>query len=205
MPAACARLETAHGWPAARIRASSSVSEHRAIAQTHACHAVKLGEGFSNNQSSCCFSADALPKGLRPPAENPESIRPRPAPHPRLRICAAARFHKGRLCQLAGGVVGLTEEHHICTRVHRIRDGFRHRKIVFFPQEMPFHRAACRFKGGGILGKSGGRYQCSAGLCSQRQPEDEVCRAVAAQQPFGGHSLSHRQFFSRRARHSGSG
>ena len=106
------------------------------------------------------------------------------------------RFHKGRLCQLAGGVVGLTEEHHICTRVHRVQEILRHRKIVFFPQKMPFHRAACRFKGGGILGKSGGRYQCSAGLCSQRQPEDEVCRAVAAQQPFGGHSLSHRQFFT---------
>ena len=94
---------------------------------------------------------------------------------------AQQRLHKGRLCQLAGGVVGLTEEHHICTRVHRVQEIFRHRKIVFFPQKMPFHRAACRFKGGGILGKSGGRYQCSAGLCSQRQPEDEVCRAVAAE------------------------
>ena len=109
---------------------------------------------------------------------------------------AQQRFHKGRLCQLAGGVVGLTEEHHICTRAHRVQEIFRHRKIVFFPQKISFHRAACRFKGGGILGKSGGRYQCSAGLCSQRQPEDEVCRAVAAQQPFGGHSLSHRQFFT---------
>ena len=106
------------------------------------------------------------------------------------------RLHKGRPGQLTGGVVGLTEEHHICTRVHCIKDGVRHRKIVFFLQKMPFHRAACHFKGGGILGKSGGRYQCSAGLCSQRQPEDEVCRAVAAQQPFGGHTLSHRQLFT---------
>ena len=39
---------------------------------------------------TCWFSAAALRKGSAPRAENPESIRPRPALHPRPRICAAA-------------------------------------------------------------------------------------------------------------------
>ena len=102
-------------------------------------------------------------------------------------------FHKGRLGQLAGRVVGLAEEHHLDARVHRIQDIFRHRKIIFFPQKMPLHRAAHGFKGCGIFGKGRGCHQCGAGLCGQHQPEDQVCCAVAAQKAFGGHILGHSQ------------
>ena len=109
---------------------------------------------------------------------------------------AQQRFHKGRLCQLAGGVVGLTEEHQIDARVHRIKDGVRHRKIVFLLQKMPLHPAVHSFQCRGVLGEGGCRHKGGAGLFGQRQPEDEVCRAVAAQQPFGGHTLSHRQLFT---------
>ena len=80
--------------------------------------------------------------------------------------------------------------------MHGIKDGVRHRKIAFLPQEMPLYGAARHLKGGGILRNSGRRHKGGAGLFGQRQPEDEVCRAVAAEQPFGGHTLSHRQFFS---------
>ena len=109
---------------------------------------------------------------------------------------AQQRFHKGRPGQLAGGVVGLTEEHQIDARVHCIKDGVRHRKIVFLLQKMSLHPAVHSFQCRGILGKGGCRHKGGAGLFGQRQPEDEVCRAVAAQQPFGGHFLSHRQLFT---------
>ena len=109
---------------------------------------------------------------------------------------AQQRLHKGRLCQLAGGVVGLAEEHQIDARVHRIKDGVRHRKIVFLLQKMPFHPAVHSSQCRGVLGKGGCRHKGGAGLFGQRQPEDEVCRAVAAQQPFGGHTLSRSQFFT---------
>ena len=45
------------------------------------------------------------------------------------------------------------------------------------------HRTARTFQRGGVLGKSGG-HQRGAGLCRPRQPEDQVCRAVAAEDRF---------------------
>ena len=98
-------------------------------------------------------------------------------------------FHKGGRGQLPGGVVGLAEEHHIRVRVHSVQNRLRHHKIVFFGEKMPLHRAARRFQRGGVFRKGGGRHQSRAGLFGQHQPEDEVCRAIAAQQPPGWHIL----------------
>ena len=46
------------------------------------------------------------------------------------------------------------------------------------------HRTARTFQRGGVLGKSGGGHQRGAGFCRPRQPEDQVCRAVAAENRF---------------------
>ena len=65
----------------------------------------------------------------------------------------------------------------------------RQRKIGFFPQKKALHFAANAFQCGGILGKSGGGDQGPAGLCGPCQPEDQVCRAVAAEDLIRRNSL----------------
>ena len=58
---------------------------------------------------------------------------------------------------------------------------------------MPPNGAARRFQRGGILCKGRGGQQRSTGFCRPHQPEDEVCRAVAAEDALHGHLLVHRQ------------
>ncbi len=91
--------------------------------------------------------------------------------------------------ELAGGVVGLAEE----DEVHPVVDGgeerFRHRKIVCRLQDEALHRAADGFERGGIFGERGGGDQRPARLFGPHQPEDEVGRAVAAEDAVCGHAL----------------
>ena len=97
--------------------------------------------------------------------------------------------HEVRRGELAGGVVGLAEQ----DEVHPVVDGgeerFRHRKIVCRLQDEALHRAADGFECGGIFGERGGGDQRPAGLFGPHQPEDEVGRAVAAEDVVCGHAL----------------
>ena len=102
-------------------------------------------------------------------------------------------LHQRQRRQLPGGVIGLAEENHVGVLVHCGNKRFCHRKIFFFLQKMPPDGAACRFQRGGILRKGRGGQQRRAGLCRPHQTEDEVCRAVAAEDVLHGHLLVHCQ------------
>jgi len=58
---------------------------------------------------------------------------------------------------------------------------------------MPPDGAVCRFQRGGVLRKGRGGQQGGAGLCRPHQPENQVCRAVAAENVLHGHLLAHCQ------------
>ena len=58
---------------------------------------------------------------------------------------------------------------------------------------MPPDGAAHRFQRGSILCKGRGGQQRGMGLCRPHQPENEVCRAVAAEDVLHGHLLVHCQ------------
>ena len=96
---------------------------------------------------------------------------------------------KGRAGQLAGGVVGLAEEDDLHPRDDGVQKLLCHREIIGFVQCKALHRAAHGFECRGVLRKGGGRHQRPAGFYGQRQPEDEVRRAVAAEDLLGGQAL----------------
>ena len=58
---------------------------------------------------------------------------------------------------------------------------------------MPSDGAGCRFQRSGILRKGRGGQQRGAGLCRPHQPENKVCRAVAAEDVLHGHLFVHCQ------------
>ena len=103
--------------------------------------------------------------------------------------------HKGGGRQLAGGVVGLAEEHHVHAVIDGVAEGLRHCEVVGLPQKTALHRAADRFQCGGIFRKGGGRDQRLAGALGPHQPEDQVRRAVAAEELFRRNALVCGQLF----------
>ena len=66
---------------------------------------------------------------------------------------------------------------------------FRQREILFFPQEMPLEGAAHCFQRSGVFGKRRRRQKGFLGLFGQHQPEDQVCRTVAAEDLFCRNAL----------------
>ena len=102
-------------------------------------------------------------------------------------------LHQRQGRQLAGGVVGLAEEHRVHPRADGRTERIRDRKVLLLPQKEAFHRAADTFQSSGILRKGGGGDQCPAGLSGPDQPEDEVCRPIAAEDLLRRHTLMERQ------------
>ena len=91
------------------------------------------------------------------------------------------------------GVVRLAEKHHVCFRRYSVDKGIRHCKIVGGIQRKPRNFTADRIQRRRVLGKGGRRQQGAARADSQSKAEDQIRRAVAAQQPIGGHILGHGQ------------
>ena len=61
------------------------------------------------------------------------------------RAAAEDLLHQRQGRQLAGGVVGLAEEHHIHSRADGRTERIRDRKVLLLPQKEAFHRAADTF------------------------------------------------------------
>ena len=102
-------------------------------------------------------------------------------------------LHQRQGRQLAGGIVGLAEEHHVHPRTDGRTERIRDRKVLLLPQKEAFHRAADTFQSSGILCKGGCGDQRPAGLFCPDQPEDEVCRPIAAEDLLRRHALMERQ------------
>ena len=73
--------------------------------------------------------------------------------------------------------------------VHGVHEGVRRGEIIRFIEEEAFHFAPHRIQCRGVLGKSRGSHQRLMGLYGPDQPEDEVCRAVAAEDMLLRHTL----------------
>ena len=109
------------------------------------------------------------------------------------RAAAEDLLHQRQGRQLAGGIVGLAEEHHVHPRTDGRTERIRDCKILLFPQKEAFQRAADTFQSSGILRKGGCGDQRPAGLFGPDQPEDKVCRPIAAEDLLRRHALMERQ------------
>ena len=101
--------------------------------------------------------------------------------------------HEVRRGELAGGVVGLAEEHRVHPRADGRTERIRDRKVLLLPQKEAFYRAADTFQSSGILRKGGGGDQRPAGLSGPDQPEDKVGCPIAAEDLLCRHALMERQ------------
>ena len=143
------------------MASSRAGSALKSVPQPDARHAVELGEGLQNQQipaaqQGLCGERSVVGQ------KNRGNIRPakkRPAGGALLQDAG----HKGGGRQLAGGVVGLAEEHHVHAVIDGAAEGLRHSEVVGLPQKIALHRAADRFQCGGIFRKGGGRDQRLAG------------------------------------------
>ena len=133
-------------------------------------------------QQGFCRPAVAIRQEIQKALVHSQNSPARRAP----RRCPA---DKGRAGQLAGGVVGLAEEDDLHPRDDGVQKLLCHREIIGFVQRKALHRAAHGFECRGVLRKGGGRHQRPAGFYGQRQPEDEVRRAVAAEDLLGGQAF----------------
>ena len=97
--------------------------------------------------------------------------------------------HERPVRGLTRRVVWLAEKHPVDGRLNRIQNVVRQRKIVFFTQHMPMNLAIDRFQRRRVFGERRRENQRMLGLFRQSQSENQIRRAVSAENPRFGHSL----------------
>ena len=131
-----------------------------------------------------CLSRQGVPRG-----EEVEEALIHDQHRAAVGTAAQQLLHHIRRRDLPCGVVGLAEEHGIDAVVDGIHKVVRHGKVIFFPQNKPLYVTIHRFQRSGVLGKGRRGQQGTTRAQGQRQAEDQICRAVAAQNLRSVHAL----------------
>ena len=153
------------------------------VSQPDARHAVQLGEGFQDEKIPGI--QQRLGRFFGVVRQKVEETFVQYEKRPAFGAPAQDLFHKRKRRQLAGGVIGLAEEHHVDAFIDGRAECVRHRKIVRFLQKPALDRAIDRFQRGSIFRKGGCGDEGFLGLFGPDQPEDQVRRAVAAENVLG--------------------